>query len=250
MERGNLGTDRSWQPHAGPRFGGTLVCCAIVIALQFGVVSLADAQFNPVRGREYREVINPVNPVRGEAVLGIAVIPADEAPRSQAIQVWIPEDFSGELEVETLSADGRFRGSGVFAGSTRGGQWVPLTLASTNATGGGAAPAQRPGTPATIALAVRGPGSTLLVARWGASPPQPPIRFRLYVNSRRADIFVRAGETVARCASLDIPQPLRFDTYCDLAASDVPADGRIALIRRDQFDEQTQTVTVNVRGIR
>ena len=51
-------------------------------------------------------------------------------------------------------------------------------------------------------------------------------------------MFVRAGARVVRCAPMGIPQPVRFDTYCDLALTDVPSHGQVTLIRRDQFDEQ------------
>lgn len=223
----------------------TVTAVVLLVALAAGVRPAA-AQFSAVKGREYREFFNQVNPVRGEAVLGIAIIPADDAPRSQTVQVWLPDRFSGELQVETLTADGRFRGEGVYAGSSDGGRWVPLPLAS-GQRGGNAAP--RPGDPATLALSVRGPDASLFVARWNPTPPAATARVRLYVNSRRADMFVRAGATVARCARLDIPQPLRFDTYCDLDLTDLPADGRLTLIRRDQFDEESQPLTVNVRGI-
>jgi hypothetical protein len=248
MADGFVGTERARPVRREVRrIGGLGPLLALLVPVV--AASPALAQFNPVQGREYREILNPVNPVRGEAVLGISVIPADEARHSQKVQVWIPDSFSGELEVETLTADGRFRGSGAFAGASRGGQWVPLSLESTGRSGPSTM-IPRPGTPSTLALAVRAPGSALFVARWGDSPPPQPIRFRLYVNSRRADMFVRAGETVVRCTPLDIPQPLRFDTFCDLPASAVPTDGRIVLVRRDQFDEQTQAVTVNVRGLR
>jgi hypothetical protein len=63
-------------------------------------------------------------------------------------------------------------------------------------------------------------------------------------------MFLRAGARVVPCAPLNIPQPLRFDAYCDVAVRDVPPDGRLVLIRRDQGDEQTQTITVQLSGIR
>jgi hypothetical protein len=200
------------------------------------------AQFSAVRGREYREFFNPVNPVRGEAVLGVALLPADEAPNSQRVEVWLPDRFSGELQLETLTADGRFRGEGVYAGSSAGGRWAPLPL---SATSGG----PRPGGAATLALAVRGPGSALFVARWSSSSREPATRVRLYVNSRRAEMFVRAGAKVSRCTPLGIPQPLRFDAYCDLDLGDLPEHGQLTLIRRDQFDEESQTFTLHARGL-
>lgn len=218
---------------------------SLVALVPFVLAVPAAAQFAPVKGREYREFVNPVNPVRGEAVVGVAVLPTAEALASRTVEVWLPDRFMGELQVETLTADGRFRGEGVFTGASPGGQWMPLTLGPA-----GPAAGARPSNPATLALAVRGPESVLFVARWATSASRPAAQVRLYVNGRRADTFVRAGERVIRCSPVGIPQPLRFDAVCDVPASDIPADGKLVLIRRDQFDEQSQTVTVNTRGLR
>jgi hypothetical protein len=221
----------------------------LVLGLHLATAAPAAAQFNPVQGREYREFTGMVNPVRGEALLGLAVVPADEAPRSQTVEVWLPDRFTGELQVETLSADGRFRGEGAYRGTSEGGRWVTLSVAPANARSAGSA-SPRPGDSATLALAVRGPNSTLFVARWGSPTPRPATRLRFYVNSRRADVSVRAGAMTVPCTALKIPQPLRFDAYCDVATSDILANGSVVLIRRDLFDEETQPLTVNLRGIR
>ena len=201
------------------------------------------AQFRAVPGREYREFINPVNPVRGEAVVGLSVPPAESALQAAVVHVYIPQPFSGEIRLETATADGRFRGEGVFSGSTKGKEWVPLTLREGNVKG----PTQRPTNPDQLSVAARGPGGALYVVQWGdPAPAGRGERLRLYVNSRRADMFVRAGSKVVRCAPLAVPQPVRFDTVCDLLMADVPESGQIVLIRRDQFDEQTQPVKLSL----
>jgi hypothetical protein len=165
------------------------------------------------------------------------------------VDVWLPERFTGELYVETATADGRFRGEGAYAGSSPGRTWVSLALIPASRPGGRVSSAL-PGDLATLALRVRGPNRTMFVARWADAPASVPAKIRLYVNSRRADMFVRAGKSVVRCEELRIPQPVRFDQYCDIARGDVPDDGRLVLIRRDQSDEQTQIITVNVRDLR
>ncbi len=206
----------------------------------------AAAQFQPVSGREYREFYNPVNPVRGEAVVGLAVAPTEMAQQSGVVQVYLPQPWSGEIHIETATADGRFRGEGVYAGSTKGKEWVSLVLAGPSPPSG-KPPPSRPVSPTALAIAARDPGGALYLVRWGDAPlVGAPERLRLYVNSRRADIFVRTGARVVRCAPIGIPQPVRFDTYCDLAITDLQGDGQVGLIRRDQFDEQTQTFTVHV----
>ena len=216
--------------------------------LQLCLVLPAAAQFVPVRGREYREVFNPTNPVRGEAVVGVAIVSNDRAPRGRVVEVWLPERLNGELQVETATADGRFRGEGAYSGSGEGRQWVTITLTPTQAGGGSVPPL--PGDAQTLALAVRGPGQTFYAARWGAAAPGTAQQLRVFVNSRRADMFLRAGTTVVRCTPLNLAQPLRFDHTCDVPLTSVPADGNLILIRRDQTDEQTQPFTVNLREIR
>ena len=99
----------------------------------------------------------------------------------------------------------------------------------------------------TLALAVRGADGTLYVARWGggASSSESREKLRIYVNSGRADIFIVPGKAKAvHCRSLNIAQALRYDTYCDVPLADIPPDGKFKLIRRDQFEEQTQTFSV------
>ena len=204
----------------------------------------AAAQFLPAPGREYREFDNPVNPVRGEAVVGLAVAPTETAQQADVVQVFVPHPLSGEIHVETATANGRFRGEGVYSGSTKGKEWVSLKL-KPSVLNDKASP--RPVSPTSLAIAARGPRGTLYLARWGEAPlAGASERLRLYVNSRRADMFVRAGVRVVRCEPMGIPQPVRFDAYCDLAMGDVPRDGNVLLIRRDQFDEQTQAFKVYV----
>ena len=75
-------------------------------------------------------------------------------------------------------------------------------------------------------MAARGSGGELFLVRWGAgeegAAKAAGLSIRLYVNSRRADMFVRASSKLIRCESVSIQQPLRFDRYCDLLVADVP----------------------------
>jgi hypothetical protein len=204
------------------------------------------AQFLPVPGREYREIFNATNQVRGEAVVALVVAPTDESQQTDTIRVLLPKAYSGEVQVEVLSADGRFRGEGSFAGSRGDDQWVALRLGRSDTSEAPVNP-RRPVSAETLALAVRGADGTLYVARWGGGTPSSTgsERLRMYVNSGRADVFIVPGERKAvRCRSLTIPQPLRYDSFCDVPIADVPDDGRFKLIRRDQFDQQTQMFSV------
>jgi len=227
-----------WRCVIAPR-----VLCAIALAISALPVF---AQFRAVPGREYREYFNPVNPVRGEAVIGLAIAPTEAQQRAVAVQVLLPASFSGEIHLETASADGKFRGEGVFAGTTKDKEWVSLPLTAT-APPDGKPPLARPASPLLLAVAARGSGGSMFIVRWGdASPAAPPDLVRLYLNSRRADMFVRAGAKIVRCAPIGVSQPVRFDSFCDVSLSDIPANGQLSIIRRDQFDEQTQTLKVQV----
>jgi hypothetical protein len=217
--------------------------CAIALAV---VILPAFAQFRPVPGREYREYYNPVNPVRGEAVIGLAILPTEAQQRAVAVQVLLPASYSGEIHLETASADGKFRGEGVFAGATKDKEWVSLPLTAT-ATVDGKPSLVRPADPKLLAITARGSGGSMFIVRWGdASPSGTPDLVRLYLNSRRADMFVRAGAKLVTCKPIGVAQPVRFDSYCDVSLSDIPANGQLSITRRDQFDEQTQTVKVQM----
>lgn len=220
----------------------------VAVLLLLCLARPAAGQFVPVQGREYREVFNPTNPVRGEAVVGVAVVSRDTAARGRVVEVWLPERFDGDLQVEAATADGRFRGEGVYRGSSAGGQWVRITL-NPSPTGGDAS-RPLPGDAQTLAVAVRGAGQTFYAARWATPVVDPSGLLRVYVNSRRADMFLRAGDSVVRCTALNVAQPLRFDHYCDVPIARVRAGGPLILIRRDQSDEQTQAFTVHTRDIR
>jgi hypothetical protein len=203
------------------------------------------AEFQAVDGHEYREFHKPVNPVRGEAVVGLAIAPSERDQRADVVQVFLPEPFTGQLRLETISADGSFRGEGLFDGESQGEEWASLPLAARGAANEGR---ERPANPETLSIAVRDAKGSLYVARWGDTLEQKSNdTLRIYVNSRRAEMFLRVGGRVDRCHSLDIPQPERFDAYCDVSWSEIPADGNLVLIRRDQFEEQSQHFTVRVR---
>jgi hypothetical protein len=207
----------------------------------------AFAQFRAAPGREYREYQNPVNPVRGEAVIGLAIAPMNEAQqRATSVQVLLPAAYSGEIHIETASADGKFRGDGTFVGATKDKGWVslPLTIAAPS---DGKLPPARPVNPLSLAIAARGSGGNMFLVRWGdATQVGAPEVVRLYVNSKRADTFVRAAAKPARCKPIGVAQPIRFDSYCDVSMSDIAPDGQLSITRREQFDEQTYTFKVQM----
>ncbi len=174
----------------GRRPGSTFL---VTLALLFLAYPCA-AQFRPVAGHEYREFSNRVNPVRGEAVVGLSLAPTEADRKADVVQVFLPQPFSGEIRIETLTADGRFRGEGAYSRSSNGKEWVRLALLASPSVDS-TEPSARPVNPFTLAIAARGPAGTLYLVRWGNSPVVGSSeRVRLYVNSRRAEMFVRAGK--------------------------------------------------------
>jgi len=105
---------------------------------------------------------------------------------------------------------------------------------------------QRPANPLALAIVARGANGAIFLARWGDSAPSAGGEsVRLYVNSRRAEMFVRSGAKLVRCKPVGVSQSVRFDSFCDIDINDIPKDGQLTLIRRDQFDEQTQQFKLN-----
>lgn len=198
------------------------------------------AEFTPVPSREYREFVNHPNPVKGEALVGVAVVPAPDAQRSSVLQVFFGAPYSGPLVIETATADGSFRGSGEFSGSTDVPGWTRLEL------GPGATGQARPADPEALAVAVRGAApSTFRVVHWGDGViSEEGLVVRLYVNARRGDMSVQAGEQKIRCKRVGGQRLLRFDMYCDVPWASIPDDGSVTLVRRDGFNVLPQRVTI------
>lgn len=212
----------------------TLMAALALTALEAG----AQSAFAPVPAREYREYFNQPNPVKGEALVGVSVLPEPSAQRSNVLRVFFSQPYEGPLVVETASADGSFRGSGEFAGAVNEPGWAPLQLAS------GAT--QRPADPAALAVAARGRApNEFRVVQWGDEPiAEDALMIRLYVNGRRGDMSVQAGGARYTCSRIAGQRLLRFDMYCDLPWSSLPDDGVVTLVRRDGFNVLPQQVKI------
>jgi len=224
----------------------TIVAC--IAALTAGVSGVAGAQFRPVG--EYRESIDPAVQVSGLAVVGMAVS-IDALDRNKnVIHVFMREPFTGHLRVEILSADGRFRGEGLYAGSTSGNTSIELSIAPRPEDK--RARQLRPDSPNELAVAVHSvpaeeaANGTLQVASWSGEIPKDGLRrLRLHVNSRRADMFARVeGGPARRCEPLKLVSAVRFDAVCEIELAASKPNQRVDLIRRDGFDESTQRIVV------
>jgi hypothetical protein len=203
--------------------------------------AMAASQFQPVKDREYREYVNPNNPVAGKAVVGAVVLAAaPDVTKQNQLSVFIPKAMSGQLHLEISSADGRFRGEGTYQGNSQGNEWVtlPLTSATDN---------QRPADASALAVSVSdGSSASIYVTNWGAPPGGTQAQtLRVFVNSRRGEMYWSAGSGAAqRCASLGAAVPVRFDSVCDVPLAQLAKGASLRLVRRDGFDTESQTLTI------
>ena len=213
----------------------------VALAVALGTAGGAAADFKPLDGQQYREFFDPPNPVKGEALVGISIVPNQKAQEGDEVQVWFSGRYAGKLSVETLAADGSFRGIGSFEGSSED-EWTPLPIRPDTKTPG----KTRPADPETLALAVRGEDpDEFVIAHWGDKPEaQNDLVVRFYVNGRRGDMRVSAGDATVRCKPVDLPRPLRFDAICDLPFAAVLATYSIVLTRSDGFGSDQQTITI------
>jgi hypothetical protein len=216
--------------------------CVAALVAAISAAPCAYGGFEPDAAQPYREFFDPDNPVKGEALLGLSIVPANsDVQLSNKLSVWFGQHYDGPLSVETLAADGRFRGVGSFTGSTDQIGWNAVPLKPELDQG-----KVRPTDPVALAVAVRGRApNEFRITSWGDPPPsEDGAVLRFYVNSRRGDMSVRAANVVVECKPIELVRPLRFDAYCDLALRDVPATNAVDLIRRDGFNIESQSIRI------
>jgi hypothetical protein len=218
--------------------------------------SAAPKVFEQVPGSEYREQIDTPVSVSGLALVGLALAGPIDLD-AKVLYVYLTQPFDGRLRLEMTTADGRFRAQALYEGQSKGLEWVALSIEPHNDDKQSRAELKR--NPTELAVAVRPVTTggtaidTLLQVSWGKLPDAQADRtLRLYVNSRRADMFVRAPgmDKEKGCTQLHIPNAVRFDTVCEIpwrppAASKLSAPKpQLQLLRRDGFDESQQRVLV------
>jgi len=216
--------------------------CVLLTGLLCTAVA-AHAEFRSVPDRKYREYFGEPSPVKGETLVGVSVVPNAAEQRSNTLQVLLPVALAaaGEqtIRVEAASADGLFRGVGEFRDPAATPGWTTLDLDPPPSG------KQRPADELRLAVAVRGARpNEFLVARWGSEPATDDARVRLYVNSRRGDMSLKVGDSSVPCTAIPGGPLVRFDAVCDVALADIPADGRVRLMRRDAFNRSYQDVFI------
>jgi hypothetical protein len=191
----------------------------------------ACAQFLPER--KYEEILDPPTPVSGHAVVGAVVLTSPKDQQSDTLWVRRGGGLS-RIRVDVASANGRLQGEGIWTFKpepTAGQSWYRLTVPPKST---------RPEHLAASVQPADGPsGSTpaFVVAAWGTERPISASKLRLYVNARRAEMFVYLadGKTAVKCTPLENTPTVRFDVVCDveLPAVDPTVVTKLTLVRRD-----------------
>lgn len=207
-----------------------------------------------VKGHEFREQVNEPRAVSSTAVIGMLLRAGTAGQPVDGTRLWLrfarPLGEGQSVRIEVASADGRYRGQGLFTGQAGAGKWVQLTLLE-----GGRS--RRPADIDPQDLAVKAS------LHEGAMPPvpvdasladpsmQPPTVLRLHVNSRRADALTIAGTGgKAPCTRIASPSVPVFDHACDIGLDKVRrAKGSapvVTVTRRQGFAYESFDVTVPV----
>lgn len=217
------------------RLQGLAVCLLLVAPAP------AMAQFVP--DRRYEEVIDPPTPVSGHAIVGVVVVPQQQAVQSDTL--WVRAGDLTErtrIRVDVASANGRRHGEGTWTWDRKdktvqgdaAKSWHPLSVPPNG---------ERPERPEHLAASVRQVGAepnatpVFLVAAWGRGMPEAASKLRVYVNARRAEMFAYLpdGKTAVRCTPLQNTPTVRFDSICDieLPIGPTPGSAKLTLVRRD-----------------
>lgn len=205
------------------------------------------AEFVPER--KYEEIADPPTPVRGHAVVGVAMVPSAGALQSDTL--WVrpgPVGMLPGVRVDVTSANGRLRGEGTWKfvqQAEKQPTWHALSVPPK---------ATRPDKPEHLALSVRplsdaaGAMPVFFVSAIGKAAPPDASKLRLYVNSRRGEVFVflKDGKTHVRCTPIEGMQVVRFDATCDvdLPIGSEAGSTQLTVVRRDGHQSSNQQIEV------
>ena len=223
---------------------------AVLMLSPMLVAEVALAQSNEglsaVVGKQYREFVAPTQ-VSSHAIVGLTTKPSLAQKREDILYVFFKDAFDdakdGPIRVELTTADGYLRGEGEFRGKVPRRTWEKVSIELPPPRDERARSARERSGPETLAVVARfSQTGAPLVVHWGNERPTgAPAELRLYVNSRRAELFVRlqASEKPVHCQPISGTTLVRFDKICDISASQLPKDGKVTLVRRDGFETES-----------
>lgn len=229
---------------------------ASLLFVSFAAVASEVSTLQPVPGMEFREAIAEPRPVSSTSVVGmLAVWSGQPEPLTDAaaLAVYLPDALTADakIRVEIESADGRYRGYGVFQGAAPGASWVRVPLLSQ----GEATRRPRDLRVEDLAVSISLLGSaktgSRLIASWQVQDG-PPSFVRVYVNSRRANLAIPSRDAApGRCRRLNVSAALSFDHVCDVAFAQLQTDDGVRmleLMRKDGFARELIRVAVPLPG--
>jgi len=185
----------------------------------------------------YREFIAPTQ-VSGHAIVGLTTVPVGGDQKQDTLYVYFEKEFKGSIKLEVATADGYLRGEGEFSGFVPAKTWEKVSIRINRDER--AQLARERGGPETLAVKAQiDQPNAPLVVHWGENPPAGRnVSLRLYVNSRRAELFVRGPNKVVQCKQISGMTPVRFDKICDISSDYISKDGKVTLVRRDGFESE------------
>lgn len=234
--------------------GRTRLACA-AICLAGATAQAADlVELKVADGAAFRETVGERLPVSSTSVVGMLALPKAAAgtPDPSNLSIFLPRrlEAGDKVRVEIESADGRYRGSGVFEGVADAGSWVRAPLLSDGEQ------SVRPGDLKVDELAVsvrlfpadKSAADTRLVATW-ESQVAAPERIRLHVNGRRAIVSLKFDASANDACRRVVSGSTRvFDYVCDVPLDRLGrnenGDLQLMLTRVDGFAREQIPVVI------
>lgn len=197
--------------------------------------------------RPYSEKENPNTPVRGHAVVGVAVMPRDGDQELDRLFVYAPGRQGQVLSIDVTTANGRVQGDALVKVDTPAGTsaqpWAELQLPKRF----------RRSDPEGLTVGVQtpnDPSGAFYIASWGRIPDGPvqDLQIWLYVNRGRAPqafLYWDADKGLGQaCTPAQSTTALRFNTICRVRLGDIRRDGRLRLVRRDGGTVEPQDIVL------
>lgn len=187
---------------------------------------LAPAAVAQITVTQFEEVYGAEQPVSGRGFVGaVLAVDAAGAVAIEKLEVFIPPGTAGDIKVNLISADAKYRGTVTAPGGSGASGWTSLKLPKSKYQ----SVLQGYSTDSLTLFAEA--GDKLLLTRWGAGAKTVQI----YVNSERSDTSVawrKDGKIeVQPCRRLTGGSLVRFDTICS-APADILGPEPIRIIRR------------------
>jgi hypothetical protein len=196
-----------------------IACLAAFAAL---LAPAIDAQ---ITVRSIDEVYGAEQPVSGRGFVGAVLADAARPVSLDKLEVFVPKGVTGDLKVNIISADAKYRGTvdASLGGEASG--WTPLKFRSRYQQ------VFSDYSTDTMTLLAEAADDKPLVMRWG----QESKVVQVHVNSERSDTYIAWRQDgkieVQPCRRLTGGSLVRFDTICS-APVEVLGPEPIRIIRR------------------